>query len=262
MPRKDPIKRKEYERQRYLNNREERLKWQNTYYKEHKEDIIEQHKEYNANHKKEKQIYNQNYIKKNANKIHQQKKKYAQSLAKYDTYYEKLKTYNEVRRDPKNPDLIQVKCKYKNCPTHWFNPTNAQCQRRMTGINNPNVNCEYNFYCSEKCKEMCPAYRAKDNLKNIQTDYSRDDQPQLRELVLERDNYTCQRESCGKSLAEYPDLKLICHHIFPLNEDPVESADIDNCITVCVDCHRWIHQNVPGCGYAELRCDKDHPLNQ
>lgn len=85
-------------------------------------------------------------------------------------------------------------------------------------------------------------------------DYSRDDQPQLRDLVLERDNYTCQREGCGKSLADDPDLKLVCHHVFPLNEDPVCSADVDNCITVCVDCHKWIHTHVPGCGYAELRC--------
>ena len=40
------------------------------------------------------------------------------------------------------------------------------------------------------------------------------------------------------------------------NEDPVCSADVDNCITVCVDCHQWIHTHVPGCGYGELRCSE------
>ena len=36
--------------------------------------------------------------------------------------------------------------------------------------------------------------------------------------------------------------------------EPLESADIDMCITVCRDCHIKIHQK-PGCTYAEMRCE-------
>lgn len=35
--------------------------------------------------------------------------------------------------------------------------------------------------------------------------------------------------------------------------EPLESADIDKCITVCKDCHIKIHQ-IPGCTYADMRC--------
>jgi len=65
-------------------------------------------------------------------------------------------------------------------------------------------------------------------------------------MVLKRDDYTCQK--CGSEEI------LHCHHIFPLNENPVMSADINNCITLCKSCHKLAHK-IPGCGYHEMRCD-------
>jgi hypothetical protein len=35
--------------------------------------------------------------------------------------------------------------------------------------------------------------------------------------------------------------------------NPIESADIDNCITLCKYCHEEVHQ-IPGCEYHNLRC--------
>ncbi|MFW6002463.1 MAG: HNH endonuclease [archaeon] len=70
-------------------------------------------------------------------------------------------------------------------------------------------------------------------------------------MVFERDNYTCQ-----KCLMTKNDISIHCHHIWPLNENPVESADIDTCITLCKDCHKRIHMKVAGCKYNELKCSK------
>jgi 5-methylcytosine-specific restriction endonuclease McrA len=49
-------------------------------------------------------------------------------------------------------------------------------------------------------------------------------------MVFERDNYKCVK--CGE---EKP---LHCHHIDPVKGNPIESADIDNCITLCKKCHK------------------------
>jgi 5-methylcytosine-specific restriction endonuclease McrA len=75
-------------------------------------------------------------------------------------------------------------------------------------------------------------------------------QPELRQMVFERDNYTCQR--CGFHKDDFQN-GIHCHHIESLNENPIESADIDNCITLCEGCHKEVH-SISGCKYNELRC--------
>jgi hypothetical protein len=45
---------------------------------------------------------------------------------------------------------------------------------------------------------------------------------------------------------------LHCHHIDPVINNPIESADVDVCITLCKSCHKEVH-NKPGCKYHELR---------
>ena len=39
-----------------------------------------------------------------------------------------------------------------------------------------------------------------------------------------------------------------------VEQNQIESADIDICITVCIYCHRMIH-TLPGCTYWDLRCN-------
>ena len=73
-------------------------------------------------------------------------------------------------------------------------------------------------------------------------------------MVFKRDNWTCMNPDCNKSKSEFPELELHCHHIDPVINNPIESADIDNCITLCKECHINAHKKTPGCGYAELRC--------
>jgi len=35
--------------------------------------------------------------------------------------------------------------------------------------------------------------------------------------------------------------------------NPLESADLDNCVTLCKNCHKEVHGK-EGCKYNELRC--------
>ena len=48
--------------------------------------------------------------------------------------------------------------------------------------------------------------------------------------VFERDNYTCQQ--CGRRGGD-----LNCHHILPYSDYPEYSDNINNGITLCVECH-------------------------
>ena len=72
-------------------------------------------------------------------------------------------------------------------------------------------------------------------------------QSEFREMVLERDNYTCQicdhHDPCGEF--------LIAHHVDPVVCNPIESMDIDNGIALCRDCHKHAH-SLPGCSFQEL----------
>ncbi len=239
---KDTI-RKEYLEKNKDKIREQRKDYFKKYSEENRERLSEQKRQYYQDNKER--------IKANVSKRNK-------SPAPYDLFFEKLNKYNECRRDPNNPELLQVRCKYSGCQK-WFNPTIQQCWDRYKHIlGKERTSSE--MYCSDECKSLCPIYRKQkypEGQSPHKTNNNREVQAELRELVLARDNYTCQHEGCHKSQAEFPDLKLVCHHIFPLNEDPVGSADIDNCITVCEECHRWIHKNVPGCGTAELRCSKE-----
>ena len=216
------------------NHKEDKAEYMKTYAKENAQHISEYQEKYRELHAKERK---------------EQNKKYRNSPAKYDLFYEKIKLYEECQRDPENPELIQVRCKYCN---NWFNPTYSQLDSRlkvMTGTKRAN-----NLYCSGACKKACPIFGKQKYPRGFEQGTSREVQAELRKMVLERDNWTCQK--CGKSKEDFPELELHCHHIFPLNEDPIGSADIDNCETLCAECHQWKHQNIPGCSYKELKCSE------
>lgn len=76
---------------------------------------------------------------------------------------------------------------------------------------------------------------------------NREVQPELRQMVLKRDEYKCVK--CGSTES------LHCHHIIPVVIEPLESADIDNCITLCYNCHKEVHK-LPGCRYNEIQIEE------
>ncbi len=188
-------------------------------------------KQYRTTHKKQKQAMD---------------RAYRQAPAKYDTYYTQLQKYEEIRRDPNNLELLQVRC---SVDQKWFNPTNQMVRSRIATINGTRAGWS-RFYCSDECKQKCSDYGQKLYPKGFKNHISKQMAKELSELVFERDKYTCQK--CGKNKNEHPELILHCHHIDPIICNPIESADIDNCVTVCKECHQWIHENIPGCNYGFL----------
>ena len=54
--------------------------------------------------------------------------------------------------------------------------------------------------------------------------------------VMKRDNYTCQ--ICGNS----PSGNLNAHHLNAWNAFPEQRFDLDNGVTLCVDCHKEFHK--------------------
>ena len=213
-------------------HKEEKAKYMKTYAQENEEKISEYQKKYRKEHIEARKKKN---------------KEYREAPAKYDLFYEKIKLYEECQRDPKNSELIQVRCKYCG---NWFNPSYSQLDSRIKAlIGDKRAN---NLYCSNACKKACSIFGKQKYPRGLEPATSREVQPELRKMVLERDNWTCQK--CGKSKEKFSELELHCHHMFPINEDPICSADMDNCETLCKECHQWKHQNIPGCNYPELKC--------
>ena len=92
---------------------------------------------------------------------------------------------------------------------------------------------------------MCPIFNQIIHTKNNKPYSTRPLQSSLRKLVIEKQGYKCG--VCGKV-----EDSLTCHHIDPVKNNPIESADIDNCIMLCKECDIRAHSQ-PGCSYQELR---------
>lgn len=209
--------------------------------------------------------YNKNYYQKNkeyekqrTKKYHQQNRERYQYLSKRNeksvlSFYEetqvrsKIGLYEEIKCS--KDDKLLIKCAYCG---EWITPPRSDVRRRIRAIEgNCTQGSENKIYCSHKCKKACPIYRQKYYTKDNRPATSREVQPQLRQMVFQRDSYTCQK--CGVHKKDSKD-PIHCHHIEPLNQSPIESADTDNCITVCKSCHEKTHE-IPGCRISEIRCN-------
>jgi hypothetical protein len=178
---------------------------------------------------------------------------YNRKIPTYDTYASQLEPYEKCRRNADDPNILEVRCTYCG---KWYTPKLTNTLHRIQIINgNDNYAGESRFYCSDNCKLVCPIFNktpqqlikrdmiAAGNI--LPEEINREAQPELRKIVLARDNYTCQ--ICNKT-----DIPLHCHHIEPVKLNPIESADVDNCVTLCIECHKQVHK-LPGCGYGELK---------
>jgi len=174
----------------------------------------------------------------------------------YDTYASQLNWCENVRRNKENINILEVKCAYCG---KWFIPKRSSIINRIQLIKgNKHHMGEERFYCSEHCKKCCPVYgkTAETLMKEDAVRSGRDPwwemvrevQPQLRQMVFERDGYKCIK--CGSK--EF----LHCHHKEGILWEPLQSADIDMCITVCKDCHMEIHK-IEGCKPSDMRCNPE-----
>ena len=180
-------------------------------------------------------------------KIYSQR--YHSNSAKFKLH-SKLISFAEHCEELANGDL-GVKCAYCG---ELYVPTIRQVRTRMEALNGKFQSGESRFYCCEECKDACPIYNQTKYYKGQKKEgSSREVQPELRQMVFLRDNYTCQTCENHKSQLIVP---LHCHHNEGIRWEPLESADIDRCSTQCETCHREIHTK-EGCRYVELRCKEN-----
>lgn len=163
----------------------------------------------------------------------------------YNEYYLKLEPIEETRKSLIDENILEVRCTYCN---RWYIPKRNNVRSRIDSINGKGAG-ENRFYCSDECKGSCSIYWTRDYPKGFKNtnDRKRVDQPALRKLVLERDNWKCIK--CGN------DKDLYCHHFEGIEQNPIESADVDNCATLCKKCHKEAHKE-KGCNYYDFRCKK------
>ena len=165
--------------------------------------------------------------------------------AKYDVYQPQLEPYGvECRRSEEDNNILEVKCMYCD---RWFIPSKISVKHKISAINGK-IKGESNLYCSDKCKKACPTYKQVKYPKDFKINTSREVQPELRKLVLKRDNYTCQK-------CDTTNIELHCHHYEGIEVNPVESADIDQCITLCKKCHNEVHRK-DKCGIKDYKRGK------
>jgi 5-methylcytosine-specific restriction endonuclease McrA len=160
----------------------------------------------------------------------------------YQTYVQQLELYEDIRRSSYDKNILEIRCTYCN---KWYIPKLSHVQTRLKAIYGK-IKGESRFYCSDGCKSNCDLYAQSKYPKGHKINkHSREVQPQLRKLVLERDNWTCQKCSSDKDLH--------CHHYEGIEINPVESADIDNCITLCKKCHNAVHKQ-DDCNMRRNKC--------
>jgi len=152
------------------------------------------------------------------------------NLPLYDTYYKRLEQFEDVRRNPNNIDLLQVKCTNNSCK-EWFTPKRTSVCDRINSIKFNYVYGESRFYCCDECKNSCSIYGQilyPKSSNMVVKEYTSYELHVWSSEVLKRANYVC--EYCNKS-AKY------AHHIRPKKLEPFFALDPDYGISCCKECH-------------------------
>ena len=171
---------------------------------------------------------------------------YMLSNASFTKYIDRL-TVDEVSKPDKDGNLL-VKCTYCG---RYFIPTNREVLNRISVLGGgKNLYGEARLYCSEGCKAACPLFNRQEWPKGFKPASSREVNPLIRQMCLERDNYECQK--CGATIDQ---IELHAHHYEGAVQQPMLANDVDNTITLCKPCHIWVHQQ-KGCTNYDLRCEK------
>lgn len=175
------------------------------------------------------------------------------SISKYDVYAHQLEWCEEVRRNEKDPIVLEVRCAYNKC-RKWYIPTLNNVSNRIQAINGKKRG-EHRFYCSEKCKDKCPIYgmrpeylinRDRNKFNGIINCMSSTHELSIwKKEVLKRVGNQC--EMCGS-------IKNInVHHEYPQKTHQIFSLDPDNGIVLCKKCHyKYGHSKNTSCSTGKL----------
>ncbi|MFC1876620.1 hypothetical protein ACFL2E_05025 [Thermodesulfobacteriota bacterium] len=155
---------------------------------------------------------------------------------------------DEVRRDPDDKRVLQVKC--KKCH-NWFIPTKSQLAQRKRALEGKNEG-ELNLYCSDICKNTCSIYKlnpTKDMNDFLYPNSSGRDKYRAMQIWWSqqvRKKYGDACEKCG-SLEN-----VDSHHINPYAIS-YDAMHIDNGVRLCEECHYQFAHQLPGCSPSEIK---------
>jgi 5-methylcytosine-specific restriction endonuclease McrA len=234
----------EYTKQYRKSNLEKVAEWDKRYRKNNPDKILNRNRKYKKNNPDKIAKWNKQYRKIHIEHITKRAKIYNKTNALFKTYSGQLEQFEEVRICSENQGFLEVKCSYCG---KWMLPSNMQVRNRLLVFKGKMLG-EQRFYCSGNCKAACPIFNQKLWPKGFKKATSREVVPLLRQLVLERDNYTCQR--CGATSEE---AQLHVHHEKSYTLNKMMVNDPDNCITLCKECHKEVHSQ-DGCRYSDLKC--------
>jgi hypothetical protein len=160
------------------------------------------------------------------------------SLKDYQEKYPILIKTEELREHPITGKL-QAHCKNHNCKNSkekggWFTLTGCQLSERVRALNM--YDGSY-LYCCEECKQQCPLFNLKSDPLAIpkEINYTSEEYGTFKQEVLKKDNHICH--FCGEQKA------TIVHHTRPQKLEPFFSLDPDFGISVCEECHYFIHRS-------------------
>lgn len=159
--------------EQYKKNTKRRSQNHKEYYRKNKNRVKAIQKKYRHKMKEQRLKYNRQYYETNGDNIRLNRIAYLQREATV-IQVQKLALFEEVKDN-------QIRCKYCG---RWMTPTNIEVQNRLIGIG---TNDRSYIYCSEECKEDCPTFQQVKFPKGFKPVTSREVNPVLRQLVLERD---------------------------------------------------------------------------
>jgi 5-methylcytosine-specific restriction endonuclease McrA len=233
-------------RKAYFDSRKEQKALYDAAYREvNKERLTVGRQDYFDSRKGVKKEYDKERRETLKHSITEQKKAYGKGPANFSKYASRLSVAESASET--ETGLLQAAC--ANCGTRFLPSVNSVVARISSLGGKTKGECR--LYCSDECKSSCSVFgrrpgRYKDPLYNpfAPKDNTRPLQPELRQMALDLYGHKCER--CGDT-----DKPLIAHHIDPVKCNPVESADLDNMVILCEDCHELSHK-LPGCGNYEL----------
>ena len=161
----------------------------------------------------------------------------------YETYNAQINYKVKTRRSSCGK-FLEVTCSYCG---KWFEPQWSYLVSVIESTKRQGM--DLNIYCSNECKKECPVFWQRKYPKGFKKASSREVDPHLRQMCLERDKWECQK--CGATES------LHSHHIEGAVQNKMISNDLDNVITLCKTCHKEVHQQ-EGCQYHELQCKENN----
>ena len=162
----------------------------------------------------------------------------------------KNKLVEEMRRNEKDKNILEVRCSYNKCKK-WFVPRLGDVYHRVETLNSNKGMGENRLYCSDECKKLCSIFGINyDPFESKDSFYSHTEYQIFRQEVLNR-----QKDEYGYNFCEYCELKenLHVHHEKPKKTNQMMALDPDNGIILCEECHFKIgHRPETECSTTEL----------